>query len=172
LAPRFKTEDESKGGVTRKQSFRGDERAIEGLPIRLVIALVVGVASLAIMMQLLGGIGTVGQTEVKLETQDDGIASVTDSSGNDQPVTYTVEVTDTEGKSVDGESTLIISGGSVELTSGTETRTISGSQTIEIEHDKIDFRSDQVKGTLKVTIEPPGDSNYVDEETQELMVTK
>ena len=33
--------------------FSRDERAIEGLPVRLVIALVVGVASLSVMMNTL-----------------------------------------------------------------------------------------------------------------------
>ncbi|MFC7196258.1 hypothetical protein ACFQL4_19210 [Halosimplex aquaticum] len=41
--------------MRRTTTLSQDERAIEGLPIRLVIALVVGVASLAIMMQMIGG---------------------------------------------------------------------------------------------------------------------
>ncbi|WP_084802570.1 hypothetical protein [Halorientalis sp. IM1011] len=158
--------------MTRKQSFRGDERAIEGLPIRLVIALVVGVASLAIMMNLLGGIGTVGETEVDIETTGDGIESMTDSSGNDKDATFTIQVVDNEGKAIDGESTVIISGKNVELVSGTITETVEGETDITIEHDQIDFRSDQVKGTLEVTVEPPGDGNYKDDQPAELTVTK
>ena len=36
--------------TVKRRSFRTDRRAIEGLPVRLVIALVVGVASLSVMM--------------------------------------------------------------------------------------------------------------------------
>ena len=36
----------------RKRRFAADTRGIEGLPVRLVIALVVGVASLSVMMNM------------------------------------------------------------------------------------------------------------------------
>ncbi len=39
--------------MSTRQRFRSDDRAIEGLPIRLVIALVVGVASLSVMMNMI-----------------------------------------------------------------------------------------------------------------------
>lgn len=48
-------------------SLLEDGRGIEGLPIRLVIALVVSVAALAIVMSMLDGVGSVGQTEVDVE---------------------------------------------------------------------------------------------------------
>ena len=46
------------------ERFRDDERAIEGLPVRLVIALVVGVASLSVMMSMLSGISGLAVTEI------------------------------------------------------------------------------------------------------------
>jgi len=44
------------GRTANRRSFRTDRRAIEGLPVRLVIALVVGVASLSVMMGMIGDI--------------------------------------------------------------------------------------------------------------------
>ena len=34
------------------EMFRSDTRAIEGLPVRLVVALVVGVASMSVMLNM------------------------------------------------------------------------------------------------------------------------
>lgn len=39
-------------------SFRGDTRAVEGLPVRLVIAFVVGVATLSVMLNMVSGVET------------------------------------------------------------------------------------------------------------------
>ncbi|PSP69106.1 Ig domain-containing protein group 1 domain-containing protein, partial [Halobacteriales archaeon QH_6_68_27] len=62
-------------------ALAGDERAIEGLPIRLVIALVVGVASLGVMMNTLGGIQTLGVTELDVRPQPEVVGeSATDVS--------------------------------------------------------------------------------------------
>lgn len=44
-----------------------DDRAIEGLPIRLVIALVVGVASLSVMMVFISGLDTMTVTELDVD---------------------------------------------------------------------------------------------------------
>ena len=66
----------------RSGTFTDDDRAIEGLPIRLVIALVVGVAALTIMMNMLAGLGDIGQTDVYVEYDD----------ANDEVVFHEVEV--------------------------------------------------------------------------------
>lgn len=46
----------TRGGKSdsKRQSLRADERAIEGLPIRLIIALFVGLVALGLMLQVLG----------------------------------------------------------------------------------------------------------------------
>ncbi len=46
------------------RSLVADRRAIEGLPVRLVIALVVGVASLSVMMGMIGDIDGLAATEI------------------------------------------------------------------------------------------------------------
>ncbi|MEF8777657.1 MAG: carboxypeptidase regulatory-like domain-containing protein, partial [Natronomonas sp.] len=42
--------------MTQRGRLWDDTRGIEGLPVRLVIALVVGVASLSVMMNMISGI--------------------------------------------------------------------------------------------------------------------
>lgn len=72
------------------QRFRSDNRAIEGLPIRLVIALVVGVASLSVMMNMLSGLNrlTVSELDAKPEPEVIGLGQQTieivviDADGN------------------------------------------------------------------------------------------
>jgi len=48
-------------------AFRADERGIEGLPVRLVVALVVGVATLGVLLNMVSGISGLAVTE--LDTQ-------------------------------------------------------------------------------------------------------
>ena len=42
--------------MSKRRRFGDDTRGIEGLPVRLVIALVVGVASLSVMMNMISGL--------------------------------------------------------------------------------------------------------------------
>jgi len=162
--------------VTRKQSFRGDERAIEGLPIRLVIALVVGVASLAIMMQLLGGIGTIGNTEVNVNYDGSGSSGVVNldyTSSSSPSEDIQMNVVTSEGESVNGDTTVVITGGSLEVTNPITATLPSGSGSVTISDSNVDWRTDQQKGTLKVELKPPGDGSYVDDkENREILVTR
>jgi hypothetical protein len=151
--------------------FSSDERAIEGLPIRLVIALVVGVAALSMMMTILDGVGQVGQTELHYESDN----SLTFTA--DQEINPTLQILDEKGNSVTGAE-VIISSGTAQL-SAPQQFTASGSSgggsggtpsgagheiSISITSDKVELRQGQDVGTLEVTIIPPGDSNYADNE--------
>lgn len=142
-----------------KRSFRSDERAIEGLPIRLVIALVVGVAALGIMMNMLGGIGTPGKTEVQVQYPD-GDGAVGPPGGQ-----VTVEVVDEEGQEVTNAQ-VIVSPGTAQMPSGAETYSTGSSSnqvTVDIPSDAL--RADQTKGTLEVEVIPPSDSDWEDEQS-------
>ena len=55
--------------MRRQDRLQHDERAIEGLPIRLVIALVIGVASLSVMMNMLTGIQGLSTTELDVRPE-------------------------------------------------------------------------------------------------------
>ncbi|MFP8952958.1 hypothetical protein ACLI4Z_08305 [Natrialbaceae archaeon A-arb3/5] len=139
---------------SRSRPLATDDRAIEGLPIRLVIALVVGVAALSVMMNMLGGIGEVGETEVTIEWDGD---HVIEESSLSSSLSYTV--VDENGNEVE-DATVIVSAGSAQLDEPVHDD--SGSITIPTEAG---LRQDQDTGTLDVEIVPPSDSNYVDEQS-------
>jgi hypothetical protein len=131
--------------------LRADERAIEGLPIRLVIALVVGVASLSVMMSMLGGIHGLTVTELDARPSPEVVA----------PGSQSLEVTalTAGGEPVSG-ATVVVSGGSARLDgvhtaetgpNGTATLTVSPS-----------LRENQEEGTLEIDLKPPADGGYVD----------
>lgn len=140
-----------------RSSFKEDERAVETLPIRLVIALVVGVAAMAFMMNMISGMGQPGQNELSVSAGTQVIPSTGTS------VDFTV--TDDTGEPVPDAKVMIKSG----------TAEIDGSPIVSGETDEggevtgvsvnpsIDWRSDQDQGTLKVQVVPPGDSNFKDE---------
>jgi len=143
-------------------SFLSDERAIEGLPIRLVIALVVGVAALAIMMSLLEGVGSVGQTEVDVELQDEVI--YTDDLEEDSR-TIEMEVMSEDGEPVE-DGRVMVQAGSAQLDTP-QTKELDGNSRVEFTFDDsggdaVALREDQNQGTLEVEIFPPSDSDYTD----------
>jgi hypothetical protein len=151
--------------------FSSDERAIEGLPIRLVIALVVGVAALSMMMTILDGVGQVGQTELHYESED----SLTFTAA--ETVNPTLQIRDEEGNGVTGAE-VIISSGTAQLDTPQQFTASGGSGggsggtpsgagheiSISISAGNVELRQGQDIGTLEVTIIPPGDSNYADNE--------
>ena len=143
-------------------SFVRDDRAIEGLPIRLVIALVVGVAALALMLNMLGGIGDVGDTEVSVQ-----IESGSELIEADANVDVVVSVIDENGNNVE-DATVIATAGSAQLDGVVEAKTGDG---VRKDHKaKLEFdgdqglRADQDIGTLELGVIPPSDSNYIDEQ--------
>lgn len=151
----------------RDGSLLQDERGIEGLPIRLVIALVVGVAALAIMMSLLDGVGSVGQTEVDVEIASDSEVIYT----NDLSSTVSVEmdVVSEDGEPVE-DGRVMVQAGSAQLDTP-QTEELTGDNTVTFEFDddpttdpgnEVDLRADQNQGTLEVEIFPPSDSDYTD----------
>lgn len=150
-------------GKQRKTLF-GDERAIEGLPIRLVIALVVGVAALALMMGMLGGIGQFNKTELDVHAVEQG--STLDSPGDPTvPVSggsVDLIVTDENGDAVN-DVQLIVTDGTALLEGAIRASTGSGSNKATVDLSDADLKRGQNKGTLVVEAVPPANSNYVDD---------
>jgi len=165
-----------------------DNRGIEGLPIRLVIALVVGVASLAIMTSILGGLPTFEQTEVTVQVTDGGQMTVEGLKSGGGSLTLGV-VTDS-GDEVPGAQ-IIVKSGTASLegdsavvqkvdssTNGDDheaeigiidedaSGSVSGDTTVTT-----DLREDQDTATLKIEVQPPSDSNYVDEQEDGQTIT-
>ena len=142
-------------------ALAGDERAIEGLPIRLVIALVVGVASLGVMMNTLGGIQTLGVTELDVRPQPEVVGeSATDVS---------VAVVGPEGDQI-ADATVVAKSGTARLDSVVTARTdANGSATLEL---SASLGPNQDEGTVSLSVKPPAGSQYADrrENTNVLVV--
>ncbi|KDE59428.1 hypothetical protein EL22_22085 [Halostagnicola sp. A56] len=145
------------------QRFHEDERAIEGLPIRLVIALVVGVACLGIMMNMLSGIGTLSQTEVDVEIEPTTVSA-------DAETGVDITVIGDDGNEVE-DATVIVSSGSASIPETVDEKTDSdGTVTVDLEPE---IRQGQGTGTLEIDVHPPTSTDYVDEQANsEIIVTE
>jgi hypothetical protein len=137
---------------TAPAGFLADERAIEGLPIRLVIALVVGVASLSVMMGMIGGIE--GLAVQELDAQPEPEVTTAGSQAVD------VTVLDPEGVPVAG-ATVIVRSATARIDGvATATTGPDGVATVEVAPE---HRPNQTDGTLEIEIKPPAGSDYADE---------
>lgn len=133
------------------EELLADERAIEGLPVRLVIAFVVGVAALGVMLNLVSGVGGLGASELDARPQPDVI-----SPGQQQ---VTVEVVDSQGRPVGG-ATVVVRGGTARLDAArTVTTGDNGTATVAVAPS---LAPNQMEGTLDVSIKPPAGTEYVD----------
>ncbi len=134
----------------RQDRLRHDERAIEGLPIRLVIALVVGVASLAVMMNTIQGLGALGVSELDARPSPDVV----------EPGTQTINVTvvDSGGDTV-ANATVVAKSGSARL-SGVTTAETGADGTVRLTVDPR-LGPNRVEGTVELDVKPPSDS-YAD----------
>lgn len=131
--------------------FRTDERAIEGLPIRLVIALVVGVASLSVMMNMIAGISGLSSTELDVRPQPEV------TTPGEQ--TLTLQVVGADGDPV-ADATVVVKGASADLDGVRTARTgPNGTATVTVEPE---LGPNQAEGTLVVSVKPPAGSGYVD----------
>jgi len=147
------------------RSLIEDERAIEGLPIRLVIALVVGVAALAIMLQVLNTFGGFGaDSEVDVDFNGDDF--VQDDSSTQ---TITVTVIDEEGAPV-SDATVIAQSGELRLEQSAYAETNNdGNATFELNSGgdngiDPDRRSNQDIGDVRFIVNPPSEDPLVDDQ--------
>lgn len=154
-----------------EQALGPDQRAIEGLPIRLVIAVIVGVAALGLMTGLLESFDGFGSTEVEIET---GEAVITLSNDTGGPVRVAV-VTD-EGRPVENAQVVVTAGsapladGPLTLDTGPDSNEVTLAAGTSADPDprsddyaRIAFREGQTRGTLELDIVPPGGGDFVDD---------
>ena len=143
------------------RTLRHDTRAIEGLPIRLVIALVVGVACLSVMMTTISGMGSLGVSELDVQPEPEVVSPSVDN--------VTVTVVDANGDPI-SNATVIAKSGSAKL-SGVETaktRT-NGTATVPIDPQ---LGLNQAEGTITFDVKPPS-GDYADRrENTKLLVIK
>ncbi len=149
--PPFKYQHEANHGV-RLTPLRRDDRAIEGLPIRLVIALVVGVASLSVMMNMISGIGGLAVTEVDAQPTPDVVTP------GEQ--TVSIRVVDSNGNPVEG-ATVVVKGSTARL-DGIETANTGENGTAAVTVSP-SLGPNQAEGTLEIDIKPPAGSEYADQ---------
>lgn len=129
-----------------------DERAIEGLPIRLVIALVVGVACLGVMLSVVGGFSSLNETELDTNPQPDIV-----EEGNQ---TVNVTVVDTDGEPIEA-ATVIARGDTAQLDSLARGETNEdGKVALTIDPQ---LRPNQDEGRIELDIQPPH-GEYVDKQ--------
>jgi hypothetical protein len=129
-----------------------DERGIEGLPVRLVIALVVGVASLSVMMNTLSGLTTLGVSELNAQPEPEVIGA------NETDVT--VRVVDAQGEPV-ANATVVAQGGTANL-GGLQTAATgeNGRASLTL---RPSLGPNQDEGTVTLDIKPPASGGYTDE---------
>jgi hypothetical protein len=131
--------------------FRTDERGIEGLPIRLVIALVVGVASLSVMLNMLSGLSALGVSEVDVHPQPEVVGPA--------PSNVSVRVVGPEGERV-RNATVIARSGTARLQQVHTARTDqNGTVTFALDPK---LGPNQPDGTVTFTVKPPAEGQYVD----------
>jgi len=131
--------------------LRSDQRAVEGLPVRLVVAFVVGVASLSVMLNLVSGVGGLAVSELDVKPQPDIVA----------PGDRTIEVTvvDADGDPVGG-ATVIARSGTARI-DGPVTATTGPSGTAELTVSP-ELAANQQDGTIEFDVKSPAGSQYVD----------
>ena len=128
-----------------------DDRAIEGLPIRLVIALVVGVASLSVMMNTISGLDAMTVTELDVAPEPEVI--------EEGETDLSLSVVDPNGQPV-ANATVVVSSGTATL-KGVETDETGtdGSVTVGIDPS---LGPNQDEGTVEIGIKPPASGGYTD----------
>jgi len=146
----------------RYDEFASDDRAIEGLPVRLVIAFVVGVATLSVMLSMVSGVNTLGVSELDAKPSPDVVT----------PGHQTIEVTavDADGNPVSG-ATVVVKGGTADVDGvATATTGDDGVATLDVSPE---LGPNQAEGTLKISLKPPAGTEYVDrrENTAVLVVS-
>lgn len=131
--------------------FRTDERGIEGLPIRLVVALVVGVASLSVMMNMISGLTAIGVSELDTRPQPEVVTP--------GETTVAVRVVGPEGGGV-ANATVVARGDTATLDGVAHARTnASGVATLRLAPS---LGPNQADGQVALSVKPPAGSEYVD----------
>lgn len=128
-----------------------DERGIEGLPVRLIIAFVVGVAALSVMLNMISGVESFAVTELDVKPEPHVVG----------PEEQTIELT-AIGSDDDAvaDATIVVESGTASLEEMVVATTGSdGTASVTINPS---LGPNQAKGTLAIDVEPPAGSNYMD----------
>jgi len=128
-----------------------DERGIEGLPVRLIIAFVVGVATLGVLLQMVSGVGTLATSELDAKPTPD-VVGVGEH-------TFDVAVVDSSGSRV-ADATVVVKSGTARVDQTIVAHTNeSGVAVVEAD---VSLSPNQGEGTLTIDLKPPAGSEFVD----------
>jgi len=147
----------------RVRSLRSDSRAVEGMPVRLVVAVAVGAAAMSLLLPMAETIEDNEEPELTVEPQPRQFAL---GPGESRAVRLSV-VTE-NGEPVDGAA-VVVTGRSLPMDGGPAVfRTGEDSKTVTVTVGRgpdaavpVSFRPTQARGTLTLDIVPP--SGYADE---------
>ncbi len=139
-----------------------DERGIEGLPVRLIIAFVVGVATLSVMLNMISGVESFAVSELDAQPEPEVIGP------GDAQVAITA--IDSEGAPV-ADATVLVKRGSASIDSVAIAKTgPDGSANVSI---STSLGPNQAQGTLSIEVKPPSGSKYMDRrENTEILVVE
>ena len=165
----FKYEREATDGMSRatlresERSFLGDDRAVEGMPIRLIVAVAVGAAAMSLLLPLAETIEASEEPELTVEPEPRQFALEAEESQS-----VRLDVVTEEGEPVDGAA-VVVSGRSLPVDDGPAVfRTGHDSNTVTFTVGRgpdaavpVSFRPTQTRGTLTLEVVPP--SGYADE---------
>lgn len=135
----------------RTAAFLRDERAIEGLPVRLVVSLVVGAACLSVMLNMINGVGTLAVSELDVRPDPEVVEPETEE--------LTLKVVDADGDPV-ADATVVVKGGTADLDGvATAKSGPDGNVTVTVDPS---LGPNQAEGTLVVDVKPPAGGQYAD----------
>jgi hypothetical protein len=135
----------------RTRRLDEDDRGIEGLPVRLVIALVVGVASLGVMLNMVSGLSGLGVTELDVAPAPEVTAP--------GETNVTVRVVEPDGRPV-RNATVVARSGSARLGGPRVAKTDrNGTASLRLDPK---LGANQAEGTVEFDVKPPAGSPYVD----------
>ena len=135
------------------RSLADDDRAIDEVPIRLVVALIVGVVMLGIVMQILRGIDTFdSDTEVDVEFE----SAESDLSADDDTDLFSVYVVDADGNNATDARGIAMAGDARMGAAIVEhTGEDSNEATFTFEEENVRPAPDLAVGTDEFEVQPP-----------------
>jgi hypothetical protein len=143
--------DVSLDRVPGYREFARDDRAIEGLPVRLVVAFVVGVATLSVLLNMVSGVNTLSVSELDASPDPDVVTP------GDQSIDVTA--VDADGNPVEG-ATVVVKSGTADI-DGVATATTNENGVATVDADP-ELGPNQDEGILEISVKPPANSEYVD----------
>nr|WP_188872467.1 carboxypeptidase regulatory-like domain-containing protein [Halarchaeum rubridurum] len=141
-----------RGRVTLEPIHLADDRGVAGLPVRLVVAFVVGTAVLGVMLNMVSGVGALTTTELDAHPTPDVV-----HPGNG---TITVAAVDPDGHALP-DVTVVLSADTAGLAGGRPVVARTNASGVATLHATPTLPPTADQGTLTLTVKPPS-GKYAD----------